>query len=260
MRKRYAICCYLLCSLFLSTTGFAQAQHVENPLNYGLRSAFNYSTITGLGTTILSEPYFINYSMKEKNRYGWGLLGFINYRAIDALALEMEIGYSQQGGDLNFNNYEKDFNYRMQFKYQYLNLHGRLKLYPFNLIDAAANNEQPFKNGLFIAGGLQVGANLGNDNIVYTSGGTGRMAAFGSDLDQQQQIRNVIKGGTNAGACFAAGFEFPDCGVAIDFRYYFSLTDVVKTQANSYNFIETTNTNKVLQFTISYDFSKFSGN
>lgn len=42
--------------------------------SFGFKTGANYSKISNLSTIILSEPYFINYSIKESGRYGWHLL------------------------------------------------------------------------------------------------------------------------------------------------------------------------------------------
>ena len=184
-------------------------------------------------------------------RFGWTGGTFLNFTFENgALGIESEIMYAQQGSDLQFNNAEKDFNWKMQFNYQYINALGLFKVYPWG------GSERPF-SGLNTSVGAQLGFTLASQNIMYTSGGPGRLPDWGTDLQQQQQLRNVLKGKTNFGFNLNLGYEFRKFGLTVDARYYMGLTDVVETQSNSYNFIENKNSNTAFQFCVGWDFSFF---
>lgn len=111
MRFRPALLCLLVNLLTVKMT-LAQTN------DFGFKTGADYSSVSNLSTIILSEPYFINYKIKEQARYGWHLGIFYEYKLeSNKLAFQTEIMYSRQGGDVVFNNHEKDFNYRMQFAY-----------------------------------------------------------------------------------------------------------------------------------------------
>lgn len=236
------------------------AQNNESVLNYGMKAGLNRSFVSGLQTTILSEPYFINYTLEGKPKFGGAAGAFLNYRFKDALALQTDVMYSQQGSDLLFNNIQKDFHYKTQFNYQFVNISGQIKMYPLALTDVARNNQESFLYGFFVGVGPQWGLNVAPENIKYTSGGAGRLESFGSDLQQQQQLRNVLKGRTNFGASLAMGYEMDrtNWGLVFEVRYFAGVSDVLETQANSYNFIENKNRINYLQFTVGFDFSYFN--
>src|ERR1700722_4802443 len=125
MRLRPAVLCLFV---RLLTVQMTQAQTND----FGFKTGANYSDISNLSTIILSEPYFIDYNIKETARYGWHLGIFYEYRLESKkMAFQTEIMYSRQGGNVEFDNYQKDFNYKMQFAYQYINLVGLAKWYPF---------------------------------------------------------------------------------------------------------------------------------
>jgi len=222
-----------------------QSQYRDNVI-YGLRAGANYSWIEELKTTIISESFFINYTMPKEKRFGGTAGLFLNYRPQDVpnVGFQAELFYSQQGSNLKFNNFQTDFHYKMEFKYQYINLAGLFKCYPVNYGQGMS--------GLSLGAGYQVGLNITPDNIVYTSGGSGRQAAFGSDLEQQQQLRNVLKGKTSAGLIGSIAFELPSFPLLFDARYFHGLSDVVETEPNSYNFIENKNTNHYYQVTLGF--------
>jgi hypothetical protein len=89
-------------------------------------------------------------------------------------------------------------------------------------------------------------------NLKYSSGGTGNSPLFGTELEQQQQLRNVLKGKANVAFCVGAGYEFGH--LIVDFRYSKSLRDVLETEANSYNFLENTNLTECKQVTLTWYF------
>ena len=126
MQIRSLILCMVVSSLLANTT------HAQI-YSFGGRAGANYSKISNLSTIILSEPYFINYTIKEASRIGWHLGIFYEYKLEDErLGFDSEIMYSAQGGDVEFNNYDKDFNYKMQFAYQYINIVGLAKWFPYS--------------------------------------------------------------------------------------------------------------------------------
>jgi hypothetical protein len=211
---------------------------------FGFKTGANYSQVSNLSTIILSEPYFINYKINEQGRYGWHLGIFYEYKLeTNKLAFQTEIMYSRQGGNVVFDNYEKDFNYKMQFAYQYINLVGLAKWYPF-------------AGRVSFAAGPFLGINVAPRNIIYNSWGTGVQAAFGTDLEQQQQLRNVLLGRNNFGLAVDIGYNIGSL-VKVGARYYWSATNAVETEANSYNFIAVKNTNTVYELSVAINFANF---
>lgn len=235
---------FIACSI-ISHLGHAQVN--DEYTIYGIKAGGVRSKINSLETMILSEPFFLNYTLKSREKYGYAAGIFWNYRFKNSkFSAQTEIFYAQQGSELNFNNLATDFNYKIKFKYQYVNLTTMVKFYPL------AGDKNDF--GLNVFFGPQVGFTVAPEAIVYTSGGSGRQQAFGSDLEQQQQLRSVLKGKTNFGLNFGLGYDFPRIPITIDARYYYGITDVVETQANSYNFIENHNRNTAILLTVGWHF------
>lgn len=210
--------------------------------SFGLKAGANYSKVSNLSTIILSEPYFINYNIQESNRVGWNLGIYYEYKLEnERLGFQSEIMYSKQGGNVEFNNYEKDFNYKMEFAYQYINIIGMAKWFPW-------------EGNVSLGAGPFLGINVASRNIKYTSWGAGKEAAFGTDLQQEQQLRNVLRGKNNFGLVVDAAWDINKL-VKIGGRYYWSGTNTVETQSNSYNFIPAKNTNTVFEFSVAVNFA-----
>lgn len=223
----------ILCLIVLFNSLFVHAQIRA----FGFKAGANRSTISNLSTIILSEPYFINYSMKESSRNGFHLGIFYEYKLENELwGFQSELLYAQQGGNVEFNNYEKDFNYKMEFAYQYLNIAVLAKWFPWH-------------GPVSLGAGPFLGINVAPNNIKYKSWGAGKEPAFGSDLQQQQQLRNVLTGKHNFGLAMDLGYDINNW-IKVGGRYYYSATNAVETQANSYNFISVKNTNTVWELSV----------
>jgi hypothetical protein len=230
MYFRIALSGVFLAFLSISTT---QAQIYS----FGFKSGANYSKVSNLSTIILSEPYFIDYSISEKGRYGWHLGFFYEYKIEESpMGFHSEIQYSKQGGDVDFSNYDRDFHYTMEFAYQYVNIVTLAKWFPM-------------QGKVSLGAGPFLGINVATRNIKYKSWGAGKLDAFGTDLQQQQQLQNVLRGKNNFGVAVDAAWDMNDY-LKIGGRYYYSATNTVETQANSYNFITAKNNNTVFEFSV----------
>jgi hypothetical protein len=208
---------------------------------FGGKAGGNYSKISSLSTIILSEPYFLNYTIGETNRFGWHLGIFYEYKLeSEELGFQSEIMFSTQGGDVEFSNFEKDFNYKMEFGYQYVNIVGLAKWFPGS-------------GRVSLGAGPFFGINVATRNIKYTSWGAGKEPSFGTDLQQQQQLRNVLRGKNNFGLALDLGYDINSI-VKVGGRWYWSGTNAVETQANPYNFIPVKNTNTVWELSIAVNF------
>jgi hypothetical protein len=234
MQVRSLILC-MVASILIGTTTHAQIY------SFGGRAGANYSKISNLSTIILSEPYFLNYTIKESSRIGWHLGIFYEYKLEDErLGFDTEIMYSTQGGNVEFSNIEKDFNYKMEFGYQYINIVGLAKWFPYS-----------GKVGL--GAGPFFGINVATRNIKYKSWGEGKQDAFGTDLQQEQQLRNVLRGKNNFGLALDATYDINEI-IKIGGRWYWSATNAVETQSNSYNFIPAKNANTIWEFGVAVNF------
>lgn len=234
MLVRITILCMFV---FLLSAGDMQAQ----TRSFGFKAGANYSKLSGLSTIILSEPYFLNYSIQETGRPGWNFGIYYEYKLEnELLGFQSEIMFAKQGGNVEFSNHEKDFNYKMEFAYQYINIVGLAKWFPW---------EGPVSLGA----GPFLGLNVASRNIKYTSWGAGKQEAFGTDLQQQQQLRNVLRGKNNFGLALDIAWDIKDL-VKIGGRYYWSGTNTVETQSNPYNFIPAKNANTVFEFSVAVNF------
>ncbi|HEX5151655.1 MAG TPA: hypothetical protein VFW07_09395 [Parafilimonas sp.] len=264
---------------YFSLCAHSDAQFPKSSL--GIKSGIVSSYISGLDKTILSEPYFVNYTLKRQNTHGLFLGVFYNRLGYKTPTSEIinendsnsqkrwlfqaHAEFSEQGSELVLNNHEKDFNYKIIFDYNYISAGFDLKYYFLGKgTDAIINKWRNRFKGLNGGLGFQVGFNTSPDEITYTSWGAGREPVFDSDSLEQKKIRDVLKGKTIAGVNLIAGYDiitvrkgsYVNSGVSIEARVFFGLKDAVETHANPYNFIDNWNMNVVYQLLIGINLYK----
>jgi len=82
-----------------------------------------YSEINDLETTILSEPFFINYALNKEQKFGYtGGFG-LNWELKNSiLALNLDVLYALQSSDLVFENFEKETTLCLRKRYPPLHI------------------------------------------------------------------------------------------------------------------------------------------
>jgi hypothetical protein len=228
MLKTYCTCLLLLGALSLF------AQPIDDEYFYGFKAGANYYSIDEIATTII-PPVFAaeTYTVETTPRLGF-VGGFYFYHRFprSRTAIQPEILFATQGSDFNYTDIN-DLDYKISFKYQYVNLGVLLKVYPFA--------------GFHFAAGPQVGFNVANTNIDYRS----NRPDLGPDLQIQQSLREVLKGETDINVNLGLGYDF-DFGLCIEARYSLGVKDVIETLANGFNFIENSNKTKGYQVTVGW--------
>lgn len=211
-----------------------QAQIKDDEFHYGFSAGGTMSEIEGIHTTLI-RPVFPadTYNTSTDHRFGMTAGFFIYFRFKNSgLAIQPEASYAMYGGDFNYDDIE-DLEYTLSFKYQYFNIAALVKIYP--------------AGGLFVGLGPQLGLNINNTNLTYSS----NMPELGPDLQIQQSLREVLKGKSDFSVLAAIGYEF-EMGLILEARYKLGLADVIETQSNGFGFIENDNFSRGFQFTVGF--------
>ena len=111
----------------------------------------------------------------------------------------------------------KELDYRIEFKYQYIDISTLVKVYP--------------AGGFHFALGPEIGFNVASTNLDYTS----NMPELGPDLQITQSLREVLKGKNDIGVLVGVGYDF-DFGLMIEMQYRFGITDVIETPGQWFQF------------------------
>lgn len=213
------------------------------------------SEIRWLDQVIIPETFFINYTLRPKKMTGWAYAAFVNLKDNNSgLGFQLDVDYAEQFSMLDFNNYATDFWYKMTFKNKYFNIIPSVRWYPGTTFES-----RRFR-GVNLFTGLQIGFSKNAADILYESGGNGRLLTFGSDLEQQEQLNQVLKNKSNNGWVNGLGIEndfrigrllLP---VVLEAKYHFGFKDIIRTLPNSYNFAERYNNNNFVQITLKLSF------
>jgi hypothetical protein len=218
--KPFFFAILLLC--FCETT-FAQ----DGNIAFGLDAGTGKSKISNINTVILSEPYFLNYHLYNNWKWGYPHAGaFVDVKLpVEPFFVFAEISYDAEAGSLYFTN-SYQYNYTMNFNYQYINLTPMIGVDP----------EIGTNSTLRVAAGIQYGLNATENQITFKSQSSpGYQPAFGTDLEQQQQLRNVLKGKDEFGLVGSIGATFKEFG--LEARGHLGTKNVVDVEDNSYNFV-----------------------
>jgi len=205
----------------------------DSRLDFGFFAGANKNQITGIPKMIEPNPegLFSGYEFEVKDRFGFLGGVFLNFRPHPLFAVQPELGFAMMHGKVSYSDIN-DFEYDVNFKYNYLTAGIGFKFYPWR--------------NLFLGFTPQVGFNLTANRLFFTSNGE---AQFGPDLETQQLMRNVLKGRPNVTLGFGLGYQFWNI-FYVSARYNLGLSDVIETFANSYGFVETANLSHSFQVTL----------
>jgi len=214
----------------------AQSKQQQDGFYWGIKGGATYSTIDRIRETLISPIYPDDtYTTAEAYRPG-GLAGlYFDYRFYrSAVATRVEITYAMLGGDFEYQD-NRDLEYRMQFRYDYINISPMVKL---NLVAGS----------LYVIGGAEFGINLSGEKITYTS----NMSETVPDLQIQTSLREVLKGQSNVAATLGLGVELLDSRLHLEARYSYGFKDVMETLPNSYYFAEMRNRMSYAQVSVGW--------
>ncbi|HEX5151654.1 MAG TPA: hypothetical protein VFW07_09390 [Parafilimonas sp.] len=264
----------LLLIAFLQAMFIMKSYGQLPPFSIGLKAGSTYSYIDDLETTVSPSNDTLNYipyTLEKQNRWGFcaGLYGLWTLKGDERiqeriLAVQVQMLYVSQGSNLIYQE-TTGFHYKMEFRYNYINIPIDLKVFPFGVVRGTGDWPNAF-TGINLGIGAQIGINITSENIVYTSNNT--QPSIGTDLQLQQELRNILKGRDNFGFRASIGYEFignannyyMNKGISLELSYYLGLTDVVETMPTTpspndfFKFIETRNRNTCWQLTLGVDF------
>ena len=102
----------------------------ETPFKLGVRLGGGMSVTTGLDKILVPEDYYSNYSFKDKWQFTPTVGVFAQYH-VDGSIIGVESGFSywQKASQLVYND-NKELNYKVTPRYNYIGVSALLKIYP----------------------------------------------------------------------------------------------------------------------------------
>lgn len=224
--------------LWLMLTTFVTAQYHDR-LMFGIKAGVDYNQLSNITNTIVNDENRPQYQFFEKNRYLPAVSFFTLFRFPNSqVGIDSRISYYQAAADIDKQSIMRSTieNYDICYHYLAVGLYPKVYLY----------------KGLNLGAGVNIGACLNPSSGITYQSSTGSVAR---NMQTQQHISQALKGRTNITAALLMGYEFK-FGLSIEGACYFGLTDVIETMVNPYNFIESRNNTRSIQFTIGWAISK----
>jgi len=231
----------VLLHLLIFSCLFSVAADAQNETNitYGLKFGGLHSTISNLPESIKGRDNTLdNSTMKSHGAYGLEGGFFLNFKLYDTrVAIQPEILFRQSGETVNYQDTTgKEF--ELGLHYSYLQIGALYKVYPYE--------------GLNLGFGAFYGISLSSNNVTYKSNEAGGMY----DVATRQFYRDGLDAANDFSLCFALGYELHQ-SIHFDLRYYLGVTDVVKSNSSSFQFIENQNKSSVVCFSLGYSFHQW---
>ena len=229
----------LVTLLFVNANLFAQ----ETPLKLGVRLGCGMSINTGMDKILVPEDYYSNYSFKDKWQFTPTVGVFAQYH-VDGSIIGVEGGFSywQKASQLVYND-NKELNYKVTPRYNYIGVSALLKIYPW-------------RRGFNIALGGRAGANLNGKGISYKSNQEDEKFAkykFATVSETERLMKEKLTGQPDIAVGGGFGYEIGKHW-NIDLRYFLGLNSTIKTERNDYNWAEHSTHGQNIELSISYLF------
>ena len=224
--------------LLLPLLSFAQLE--ETKFHYGFHAGATYTSINEIQTTLI-RPIFPTESFSTRTLPLWGFTAgaSVYYKFKKSkFAIQPEIAYAELGGRFYYEDVE-DFNYTMDFRYNYLSIFPKVKYY--------------LAGGLNITVAPQLNLIVDKSRMTYVS----NQPDLGPDLQVQQSLRQVLKGNSIASFSAGIGYDLP-FGLYTHISYMIGISDSIETMANGFYFIENQNKASGYKVTIGYHIPFFN--
>ena len=136
-----------------------------------------------------------------------------------------------------------ELNYTLSARYHHLGVAAYFNLYPFKE-----------RNTWHVSLGGRLGANLSPENLSYEGNQEDKKFEkwkYPSVEETERVMRSKLKGRPDAALGGGVGYDFHS-GICIDLRFHYSLGSTIKTETNTFNWVECANHNWQAELTVAY--------
>ena len=209
----------------------------------GLRLGGGISSNSNVDRILVSEDYYSNYSLRKRVLFVPCAELFFLYKPQGNLwGVEAGIVYYNRTARVRYDDRD-ELNYTLSARYHHLGVAAYFNLYPFK-----------GRNTWHVSLGGRLGANLSPENLSYE--GNQEDAKFKkwkypSVEETERVMRSKLKGRPDAALGGGVGYDFHS-GICIDLRFHYSLGSTIKTETNTFNWVECANHNWQAELTVAY--------
>lgn len=217
----------------------------------GFRAGATQGRIEDLATTMIRSEWYAPESYRVEARQRRRLLvgGYLDIKPLENVPFRIEIGVDYEHAfSRTSDDFEKAGNYDFTYQDWYSSPSGladslRYKIWlNYSYLDITLMPKAQLltfgdrdKNALTIGIGASAGFNVTPEDIDYLS----NHPSLGPDVQIRQNLANTLKG--TSAFWLVGGLELTWGPMDVCARYRRGVKDLVRTEANSYNFVENQN-------------------
>lgn len=209
----------------------------------GLRLGGGISSNSNVDRILVSEDYYSNYSLRKRVLFVPCAELFFLYKPQGNLwGVEAGIVYYNRTARVRYDDRD-ELNYTLSARYHHLGLAAYFNLYPFKE-----------RNTWHVSLGGRLGANLSPENLSYEGNQEDKKFEkwkYPSVEETERVMRSKLKGRPDAALGGGVGYDFHR-GICIDLRFHYSLGSTIKTETNTFNWVECANHNWQAELTVAY--------
>lgn len=220
----------------------AMAQESDVKLNVSVSGG--YCVNNGVSDILVPEDYYSNYEFKDKGQFvlGGNVL-CLYHKPTSVLGVEGGFAYYQKYTDLSYSD-NQGLEYTVEQRYHYLGLMAAIKIYPW-------------KHGFNVSAGGRVSAILSPKGISYTSNQEDEKFSkfeWATTSETERQMNEKLTARPDAAIGGGLGYEF-SFGLNLNLRYYYGLSNTIRTETNDFNWAEKKNNSHSIEFSVGYLFN-----
>ena len=209
----------------------------------GLRLGGGISSNSNVDRILVSEDYYSNYSLRKRVLFVPCAELFFLYKPQGNLwGVEAGIVYYNRTARVRYDDRD-ELNYTLSARYHHLGVAAYFNLYPFKE-----------RNTWHVSLGGRLGANLSPENLSYKGNQEDakfKKRKYPSVEETERVMRSKLKGRPDAALGGGVGYDFHR-GICIDLRFHYSLGSTIKTETNTFNWVECANHNWQAELTVAY--------
>ena len=207
----------------------------------GLRLGGGISSNSNVDRILVSEDYYSNYSLRKRVLFVPCAELFFLYKPQGNLwGVEAGIVYYNRTARVRYDDRD-ELNYTLSARY--LGVAAYFNLYPFKE-----------RNTWHVSLGGRLGANLSPENLSYEGNQEDKKFEkwkYPSVEETERVMRSKLKGRPDVALGGGVGYDFHS-GICIDLRFHYSLGSTIKTETNTFNWVECANHNWQAELTVAY--------
>lgn len=227
--------------MLFSTLGLS-AQ--DNGLRLGVRLGGGISKTREIGKVLVPEDFYSNYEFSDKFQIVPNGGVFIQYHKSGSIfGVEAGMNFYQKASKLTYSD-NMELNYDVTTRYSHIGIDAMLKCYPW-------------RKGFNISIGGRVSSILNPKGLDYSSNQEDSRFAiyeYATVSETERIMRDKLTGRPDVAVGGGLGYEIGSHW-AVNAMYFYGVTSTIKTESNTFNWVNRDNHSHNIEINVSYLFN-----